>query len=129
MQVLKAGVLYFSLVFGAGFLLGTIRTLWVVPRAGVRKAELMEMPIMLLVIILAARWAVARFSLPTIPATRLSAGFLALCLLLVAEFAFALCLRRLTIREYFAGRDPVVGGVYAAMLVVFAVMPLLVIRS
>jgi hypothetical protein len=32
MQVVKAGVVYFALVFGAGFVLGTIRTLWVVPR-------------------------------------------------------------------------------------------------
>ena len=29
MQILKAGTLYFALVFGAGFLLGTIRVLWV----------------------------------------------------------------------------------------------------
>jgi hypothetical protein len=31
MPILKAGVLYFALVFGAGFVLGTIRTLWIVP--------------------------------------------------------------------------------------------------
>jgi hypothetical protein len=48
-QILKAGGLYFALVFGAGFVLGTIRTLLVVPRVGTRRAELMEMPIMLLV--------------------------------------------------------------------------------
>jgi len=36
MQILKAGVLYFALVFGAGFVLGTIRTLWVAPRVGTR---------------------------------------------------------------------------------------------
>lgn len=29
MQILKAGVLYFGLVFGAGFVLGPIRILWV----------------------------------------------------------------------------------------------------
>jgi len=27
--VLKAGAVYFALVFGAGFVLGTIRTIWV----------------------------------------------------------------------------------------------------
>jgi hypothetical protein len=31
MQILKAGVIYFALVFSAGFVLGTVRTLWVVP--------------------------------------------------------------------------------------------------
>src|SRR5208337_4093029 len=62
MQLVKAGVLYFALVFGAGFVLGTIRTLWVVPRVGTRTAELMEMPIMLAVTIVAARWTVLRLS-------------------------------------------------------------------
>lgn len=48
MQMLKAGAVYFALVFGAGFVLGTIRTIWAVPRVprvGTRTAELMEMPI------------------------------------------------------------------------------------
>ena len=49
MQISKAGVLYFALVFGAGFVLGTIRTLGVVPRVGARIAELMETPVMLVV--------------------------------------------------------------------------------
>lgn len=124
-QSLKAGVLYFSLVFGAGFVLGTVRTLWIVPRAGVRKAELMEMPIMLFVIILAARWTVGHFLLPFTATSRLAVGLLALILLLIAEFILALWVRRLTIREYFASRDPVAGTVYAVMLGVFAVMPLL----
>ena len=62
MPILNAGVLYFALVFGAGFVLGTIRTLWVVPRVGTRMAELMETPIMLVVTIVAARWTVLRLA-------------------------------------------------------------------
>jgi hypothetical protein len=38
--ILKAGALYFAVVFAAGFVLGTIRTLWVVPSFGARGAEL-----------------------------------------------------------------------------------------
>ena len=126
MQELKAGTLYFALVFGVGFVLGTIRTLWVVPRLGTRKAELMEAPIMLVVTIVAARWIVLWFALPSLPSARLGTGCIALVLLLVAEFGFMLRLRRLSIREYLATRDPVSGTVYYVMLVVFAVMPLLV---
>jgi hypothetical protein len=39
-QILKAGVLYFGTVFAAGFALGMVRVLWMVPQFGVRAAEL-----------------------------------------------------------------------------------------
>ena len=126
--ILKAGVFYFALVFGAGFVLGTMRTLWVVPRLGSRMAELVEMPIMLLITVLAARWSVRYFAVPSAPPARLGMGFVALVLLPVAEFTLVLRLRGLTIRKYLASRDPVSGTVFYVMLVVLAIMPLLVER-
>jgi hypothetical protein len=126
MPIVKAGVLYFALVFGTGFLLGTVRTLWIVPLIGTRIAELMETPIMLVVTIVAARWTVLRLAAPFVPFARLRMGGVALLLLLVAEFGLVLWLRGMSIREYFASRDPVAGTVYYVMLAVFAVMPLLV---
>ena len=129
MQTLKAGALYFALVFGAGFVLGTVRVLWIVPSFGTRAAELMEAPIMLLVIILAARWVVRCLSLPVMPEIRLGAGFIALGLLLAAEFTVVLAIRHLTIAQYLAGRDPVAGTVHIVMLLVFALMPLLTARK
>ena len=128
MSILKAGALYFALVFGAGFVLGTVRTVWVVPRFGTRMAELMETPIMLVVTMVAARWIVRRLAVPSVPSSRLGMGFVALGLMLVAEFGFVLWLRGLSIREYLATRDPVSGTVYYLMLGVFAIMPLLVAR-
>ena len=128
MQILKAGVLYFVLVFGAGFVLGTIRTLWVVPRLGTRMAELLEMTLMLVVTIVAARWVVLRLAVPYLPSARLGMGCLALALLLVAEFSLVLWLRRISIREYLATRDPISGTAYYLMLGVFAIVPLLVAR-
>jgi len=128
MQILKAGVLYFALVFGAGFVLGPIRILWVVPRFGTRMAELMETPIMFVVTLVAARWIVRRLALPPRAASRLGMGSIALGLMLVAEFTLMLSLRGLSVQEYLATRDPVSGTVYYAMLGVFAIMPLLVVR-
>ena len=128
MQILKAGVLYFALVFGVGFVLGPVRILWVVPRFGTRMAELMEMPIMLVVTVVAARWIVRWVAVPSTPFSRLGMGCVALGLLLVAEFTLVLWLRGLSISEYLASRDPVSGTVYYAMLGVFAIMPLLVAR-
>ncbi len=128
MQILKAGILYFAVVFGAGFVLGPIRILWAVPRFGTRMAELMETPIMLVVTILAARWVVRRLSVPPKPSSRLGMGCIGLGLILVAEFALVLWFRGLSINEYLASRDPVSGTVYYVMLGVFCIMPLLVAR-
>ena len=128
MQAVKAGALYFALVFGAGFVLGTVRTLWVVPRLGTRTAELLEMPIMLVVAIVAARWIILRLGVPFTLSARLGMGGVALALMLVAEFGLMLWLRGLSIREYLATREPVSGTVYYVMLAVFALMPLLVAR-
>jgi hypothetical protein len=128
MQILKAGVTYFALVFGAGLVLGTVRTLWVVPRVGTRLAELMEAPVMLVVTIVAARWVVRHLSIPYVPSARLGMGGIGLALLLVAEFGLVLWLRGISIREYLATRDPVSGAVYYLLLGVFAIMPLIVAR-
>ena len=127
-QIPKAGVIYFALVFGAGFVLGTIRTLWIAPRVGTRNAELMEAPLMLLVTIVAARWIVARLGVQARWPPRLGMGAIALALLLVAEFALVSSVRGVSIKEYLATRDPVSGTVYYAMLGLFALMPLLVGR-
>jgi hypothetical protein len=126
MLVVKAGVLYFAVVFAVGFVLGAIRTLWFVPRVGARTAELMEMPIMLAVTIVAARWTVLRLSVPMMWSARLRMGCIALVLMLIAEFGFVLWIRGLSVKKYFATRDPVSGAAYYLLLIVFAIMPCLV---
>lgn len=116
------GVAYFGLVFGVGFLLGIIRVLALEPRLGERWAELAEMPLMFIAIIVSARFAVRRFP-ATQRASYLLSGGIALCLLVAVELSVVLAIRGLSIRQYFAERDPVAGSVYVAMLVVFALMP------
>jgi hypothetical protein len=88
----------------------------------------MEMPIMLAVVICAARWVVRRFALPPTPPKRFGVGVVALGLLLVAELTLVLWLRGLMIGEYITNRDPVAGAAYVVMLGIFALMPLLVAR-
>ena len=128
-RILKAALVYFFVVFGVGFLLGPIRILLVVPRLGERMAELLEAPLMLLVIILAANWIVFKFQLPMRPIYRLGAGAIAFILGLLFEFGVVLKLRELTLTEYFASRDLVAAAVYYVTLVLFALMPLLVRRK
>lgn len=124
-QVLKAGAIYFAVVFGAGFILGPIRILVLVPRVGERVAELIEIPIMLAVIVVAARWVTRRFGATHTRVDLLALGCVALGLLLACEFTVVLWLRGMTIPEYVASRDPVAGVVYAVTLAAYAVMPLL----
>ena len=128
MRTLKAGVVYFAIVFGAGFVLGVIRTMWVVPRVGTRAAELIEMPMMLGVLIMSARWTVLHFALPPSISSRLGMGCIALPLLLVAEFGLVLRLRGLSVREYFETMDPISGPVFFLMQGILVIMPLVVAR-
>jgi hypothetical protein len=114
---------YFGLVFGAGFVLGPIRILWLVPKVGVRAAELIEMPIMIALTVLAARWIVRRFNVPFSLGVRISIGLIALCFMVVAEIGFALALSGRSLSEYIAGRDPISGTAFLIALAAFAIMP------
>lgn len=125
--VLLRALLYFALVFGVGFVLGTVRVLWLEPRLGVRAAELAEAPVMLVATIVAARFVTRR--LPSRHRSDfLTSGVLALLLLLVVELTVVLGLRGLTLRESIAERDPVAGAVYVIDLLLFAAMPWIVGR-
>jgi hypothetical protein len=128
LRTIKAGLTYFSMTFGAGFIMGAIRVPFLEPHLGERVAELIEMPFMFIVIVLAARFATARFGLPATPWVRLSTGFLALGLLIAAELLLAVAFQSRALGEYVSSRDPVSGSVYLAMLALFAAMPLVITR-
>jgi len=128
MHTLKAGILYFILVFGAGFLLGPMRVLWLVPRVGVRTAELIESPIMFVVIFLAARWIVRRITPIITAGQRLGIGVVALFLLVSVEIVLTPILWGVSFVDYLKGRDPIANTAFAIMLLLFALMPLLLAR-
>ncbi len=126
---LLSSLSYFLLVFSAGFILGVVRVLLLVPVLGERNAELIEMPVMLMVIYASARLVVIRFP----PLARLSAylglGLGALVLLLLIEFTLVLGLRGISLAEYFTARDPVSGIAYAVSLLIYLLMPFLLARK
>lgn len=126
--MLKPAAVYFALVFGAGFVLGTLRVLWVVPRLGTRTAELVESPLMLLVTVLAAGWITRHCSAGAGTSTSLGIGLTALALLLAAESGLGLVLRGGSVLEALLNKDPVSGTVYYALLGVYALMPWLLAR-
>jgi len=127
-QTIHAGITYFALVLGAGFVMGMVRVPLLVPRLGERMAELAEMPFMFVVILMSARFIIRKFALPARTPVRLGAGLLALGLSVAAELLLAAVMQDRSVAAYIASRDPVSGGVYLAMLVVFALMPLILAR-
>ncbi len=129
MNTLKPAIAYFALVFGTGFMLGTIRVLWIVPQIGVRTAELIEMLPMFVAILLSARWVNQHFADVENISTRLRIGFLALLLLLGAETVLGVSLQGASIFEVLLNHDPISGTVYYAMLILFALMPWLLARN
>lgn len=80
-----AGLTYFALVFGAGFALGAIRVLILVPRVGETLAILFELPIMLALSWVACRWLIACFDVPAALIARLVMGGVAFAILMFAE--------------------------------------------
>jgi hypothetical protein len=127
---LQAAGLYFLLVFGAGFMLGTVRVLFIVPAIGERAAELLEMPLMILVVAMAARFIVKRFA-NSIHGTRqwLHVGALALACMLTADLGVGVALRGMTIWQALFARDPVSGTAYYLALGFLALAPWLFARG
>ena len=93
------------------------------PALGERWAELLELPVMVTVSYLAARWVVRRFGLGAGWRRPLAVGLCALALLLFAELMVVLFVQRLSLGEYIAGRDPISGGFYLLSLALFPLMP------
>jgi len=126
----SAGALYFAIVFAAGFALGTVRVLWLVPRLGERMAELAEMPFMLAVTMLAAHRVARRLSMPyrCRPRRALAMGLIGWrCSSRSSSPSCSGCAAHA--RGVLRHARPVSGTIYCAMLGVFALMPLLVARK
>lgn len=122
-QQVKSGLLYALVVFLVGFCLGTIRVLFVVPIIGVRWAEILEAPLMIVASFFAARY-LLNLRGPFGRSQSFVIGLVALVFMAVAEISFVLA-QSFSMSEYVASRDPISGTVYLFSLGVFALMPLI----
>lgn len=120
-----AGIAYFAGVFALGFLLGTVRTLFVqnAPGGGRLLGVLIELPIMLGASWFLSLFVVRRFAVAPTVAARAVMGGLAFALLMLAELLVGGLLVGRTPVEHFAlYRDPSYALGLAAQ-VAFALMP------
>lgn len=127
-RALWAGIVYFAVVFAAGFVLGTIRTLLLVPRLGPLGAVLVELPPMLAIAWWVCGWLIERCAVGEGWADRLQMGGVALVLLLTAELLLSLALFGGTAAGFAAALGTPEGAAGLAGQVAFAAMPLLVKR-
>lgn len=125
----KAAAIYFGIVFCVGFVLGPIRELLLVPRVGQRVAQFIEFPLMLVAMVLAARWISKRFCEDLNSWQRIGVGCIATLLVLAADLAVGVGLRKLSVVEVFTDKDPIAGSVYYVLLIVFAGLPWLFGRA
>jgi hypothetical protein len=126
MRVLKAGVIYFLLLFAVGWVLGPIRELWAVPRFGRITALLFEAVIMLTAMILSSRWGMRRFDVPPTLGSTIPMGLVALGILAAAEIAGVLWVRGQSLQDNAASLVTAPAVISLVMFVLFAVMPTLV---
>ena len=102
MKILRAALFYFAVIFGLGFLLGTVRVLWGARALGETAFILIEVPVMLAASWLAARWLVRRYEVRSLAAA-VAMGTLAFVLLMGAELLLASGLSGQAPAAWFAG--------------------------
>jgi hypothetical protein len=128
LRAVKAGVVYFLLMFAVGWILGPIRELWAVPHFGRVEATVVEAIIMLIAMVVAARWAIRRFEVPHTFASTLSMGLISIGLLFPAEIAGIVWVRRLSVQEYAARLVTIPGIISLGLFLFFTAIPIVVGR-
>lgn len=127
MSRVAAATSYAGLVFAAGFALGTLRVLVLVPRIGAPLAEAIEVPVMLALSFLVARWLVVRHAIPARLSARAGMGALAFVLLISAEVALAVIGFDQPLSEVLNGYADPGRWVGLAGQILFGLMPVLLL--
>jgi hypothetical protein len=122
---IAAGTFYFGLVFAAGFALGAIRVLALVPRFGEVAPVLLETPVMLAISWLVSDWTARRFQVSSATSQRLAMGIVAFALLMVAEVVVSIFAFGKPIEEHFAAYRSSPGFIGFVAQVAFALFPLM----
>jgi hypothetical protein len=120
-----AGLAYFAIVFAAGFVLGALRVLVLIPRLGDGPAAvLLELPVMLALSWMACRRLVARFDVPAAPVARLMMGGLAFAALMAAELGVSVFGFGRSLSEHLASYRQLPASLGLAGQIVFAALPM-----
>ena len=123
LRAAAAGGAYFALAFAAGFLLGSIRVLIIIPRIGEAAAVGLELPIMLALSWIVCRRLIARFDVAAMLTPRLVMGGLAFGILMLAEIGVSTLVLGRTVSEHFEQYRKLLALLGLAMQIAFAMFP------
>ncbi len=125
MRAVAAGIVYFALVLVAGFVLGTIRVLFIAPQLGAVLAVLIELPIMLAVSWMACKFALTYFGIGNAIQVRFTVAIVAFVLLIGAEFALASAIFGRSPASYLADYLTLHGALGLIGQIAFGIIPLI----
>lgn len=128
-RAVSAATVYFLALFALGFILGTIRVLFVVPRFGVLGATSLEVPFMLTAGFYGCRWVVRRWQVPPALSARGAMALWFLLLLALFETLVGVALFGRTLAGTWAGLATPAGLLGLTAQVVAALLPLFVGRA
>jgi hypothetical protein len=120
---INAAVVYFAVVFAAGFVLGTIRAIFFVPKIDEEVAVLIELLLMLIISWVTCISIINRFRVPAALAPRLVMGGLAFALMMVAEVGVSVLAFGRTVVEHFETSLNTISLLGLAAQVAFAFLP------
>ncbi len=124
----RAGGIYFALLFGLGFILGSLRQALMAAGSGRDALVALEIPAMLAYGWWAAGWCVRRYGLPPALSARLLMGLTMLLLLRLAEAGVGLLLMDMTPTEQAARLWTMRGALEMLPQVLTALFPALRLR-
>jgi hypothetical protein len=122
---LAATLAYFAIVFAVGCILGPVRVLLLEPHLGRARATLLEAPLLIVAMIVAAHYVTQRFGLSGHAAGLAVLGIAAFSLVMLADLMVGLLFVQMSIGDQLLDLMTPGGLIYLGLLAVFAAMPLL----
>jgi hypothetical protein len=121
--VLKAGIVYFAMIYAIGFVLGTGRVMFMLPLLGELGGVVAEIPVMVLASWIVARWSANKFVVPREVLPRLVMGGIAFALLMVGELSVSILVFGRSLTSTLAFYSSLPGCVGLSAQVIFALLP------
>lgn len=128
-RALIAGAVYFLLLFALGFVLGTVRVVFIAPHSGEVAATLAELPVMLIAAYFTCRWVLRHWHVPPATGTRWTMVVWFFALLMFFETLLGVALFGRSVAEQWAALTTPAGMLGLSAQIVAALLPVFIIAG